>query len=131
MAEEVEVEVEVEEELLEESVPNPLLDMTRKILYASIGAVALTQEEVEKFVNKLIERGEIAEKDGRKLIKDIMKKRHKKGEEVQSDARSQVDSRMKDILDRMNIPTKSDIDSLNEKITILTEKIDELKESES
>ena len=127
MAEE---EVEVEEEILEESGPNPLLEMTRKILYASIGAVALTQEEVEKFVNKLIERGEIADKDGRKLIKDIMNKRHKKRGEVQSDARSQVDSRMKDILDRMNIPSKSDIDSLNEKITILTEKIDELKDSE-
>ena len=124
-------EVEVQEELLEESGPNPLLEMTRKILYASIGAVALTQEEVEKFVNKLIERGEIAEKDGRKLIKDIMEKRRKKGEEVQTDAQSQVDGRMKDILDRMNIPTKSDIESLNEKITILTEKIDELKESES
>ena len=124
-------EVEVQEEILEESGPNPLLEMTRKILYASIGAVALTQEEVEKFVNKLIERGEIAEKDGRKLIKDIMEKRHKKSEEVQSDAQHQVDSRMKDILDRMNIPSKSDIDSLNEKITVLTEKIDDLKESES
>ena len=124
-------EVEVQEEIIEEIGPNPLLEMTRKILYASIGAVALTQEEVEKFVNKLIERGEIAEKDGRKLIKDIMNKRRKKGEEVQADAKQQVDGRMKDILDRMNIPSKSDIDALNEKITILTEKIDELQESES
>ena len=124
-------EVEVQEEIIEESGPNPLLEMTRKILYASIGAVALTQEEVEKFVDKLIERGEIAEKDGRKLIKDIMNKRRKKGEEVQADAKQQVDGRMKDILDRMNIPSKSDIDALNEKITILTEKIDELQESES
>jgi poly(hydroxyalkanoate) granule-associated protein len=124
-------EVEVQEEIIEESGPNPLLEMTRKILYASIGAVALTQEEVEKFVNKLIERGEIAEKDGRKLIKDIMAKRRKKGDEVQADAQEQVNGRMKDILDRMNIPSKSDIDALNEKITILTEKIDEMQESES
>lgn len=124
-------EVEVQEEIIEESGPNPLLEMTRKILYATIGAVALTQEEVEKFVNKLIERGEIAEKDGRKLIKDIMDKRHKKREEVQTVAQHQVDGRMKDILDRMNIPSKRDIESLNEKITVLTEKIDELQESES
>ncbi len=124
-------EVEVQEEIIEESGPNPLLEMTRKILYASIGAVALTQEEVEKFVNKLIERGEIAEKDGRKLIKDIMAKRHTKRDEVQADAREQVSGRMKDILDRMNIPSKSDIDALNEKITVLTEKIDEMQESES
>ena len=64
-------------------------------------------------------------------MKDIMAKRRNKGEEVQADAQQQDDSRMKNILDRMNIPSKSDIDALNEKITVLTEKIDELQESES
>ena len=67
---EVSVEVEVTEDVLAENDPNPMVDMVRKVLLASIGAVALTQEEVEKVVNKLIERGEIAEKDGRKLIND-------------------------------------------------------------
>ncbi|HEX9115766.1 MAG TPA: poly(hydroxyalkanoate) granule-associated protein, partial [Anaerolineae bacterium] len=51
---------------------NPLVDVVRKVLLASIGAVALAQDEVEDFVNKLVDRGQIAEKDGRKLIKDVM-----------------------------------------------------------
>lgn len=119
-------EVEVQEELLVENGHNPVLEMTRKILLASIGAVALTQEEVEKFVNKLIERGEIAEKDGRKLIKDVMEKRRKKTEEVRSETEEQVDSRLTDVLGRMNIPSKSDIDALNDRIAALTEKVDEL-----
>ena len=124
-------EVEVQEEVLVEDGPNPVLEMTRKILLASIGAVALTQEEVEKFVNKLIERGEIAEKDGRKLIKDIMDKRRKKTEEVRTETEEQVDSRLNDVLGRMNIPSKSDINVLNERIGILTEKVDELIESQN
>lgn len=124
-------EVEVQEEVLVEDGPNPVLEMTRKILLASIGAVALTQEEVEKFVNKLIERGEIAEKDGRKLIKDIMNKRRKKTEEVRTETEEQVDSRLNDVLGRMNIPSKSDINVLNERIGILTEKVDELIESQN
>ncbi len=124
-------EVEVQEEVLVEDGPNPVLEMTRKILLASIGAVALTQEEVEKFVNKLIERGEIAEKDGRKLIKDIMDKRRKKTEEVRTDTEEQVDSRLTDVLGRMNIPSKSDIDVLNERIGTLTEKVDQLIESQN
>ena len=124
-------EVEVQEEVLVEDGPNPVLEMTRKILLASIGAVALTQEEVEKFVNKLIERGEIAEKDGRKLVKDIMEKRKKKTEEVRTDTEEQVDSRLNDVLGRMNIPSKSDIDVLNERIGTLTEKVDELIESQN
>lgn len=118
-------EVEVQEEMLEEDGPNPVLEMTRKILLASIGAVALTQEEIEKFVNKLIERGEIAERDGRKLIKDVMEKRRKKTEEVRAETEEQVDNRLSDVLGRMNIPSKSDIDALNVKIVALTEKVDE------
>ena len=124
-------EVEVQEEVLVEDGPNPVLEMTRKILLASIGAVALTQEEVEKFVNKLIERGEIAEKDGRKLIKDIMNKRRKKTEEVRTETEEQVDSRLNDVLGRMNIPSKSDINVLNERIGTLTEKVDELIKSQN
>ena len=118
-------EIEVTEEQLEEE-QNPMLDLARKVVLATIGAVALTQEELEKFVNKLIEKGEIAEKDGRKLINDAREKRRKKSEDVKSGTESQIDRRMEDLLGRMNIPTKTDIESLNEKISALSEKIDEL-----
>ncbi len=46
------------EEVVEER-HNPLVEAARKVLLASIGAVALAQEEVEDFVHKLVERGEI------------------------------------------------------------------------
>lgn len=123
-------EVEVTEELLEENGHNPMLEMARKVLLAGIGAVALTQEEVEKFVNKLIERGEIAEKDGRKLIKDVMEKRRRKAEEASAEVEETYESRMEEVLARMNIPSKSDIDALSRKITALTEKVDELNKKE-
>ena len=119
-------EVEVTEEILTENGPNPMLEMARKVLLASIGAMALTQEEIEKFVGKLVERGEIAEKDGRKLIKDIMDRRRTKKAEVRSDTDDELEKRMEDVLSRMNIASKSDIDGLNRKITALTKKLDEL-----
>lgn len=119
-------EVEITEELLEENGHNPMLELARKVLLAGIGAVALTQEEVEKFVQKLTERGEIAEKDGRRLINDVMEKRRRKSEEVSAEAEVTYESRMEEILARMNIPSKSDIDALSRKISALTEKVDEL-----
>lgn len=121
--------IEIEEEIIVENGHNAMLEMARKVLLAGIGAVALTQEEVEKFVQKLVERGEIAEKDGRKLIKDVLEKRKKRVSEVRSETEENVDSRMEDILSRMNIPSKSDIEELNRKITTLTEKVDELNKS--
>ena len=64
------VTIEIQEES-SESGRNQMIEMARKVLLASVGAVALAQDEVEAFVNRLIERGEIAEKDGRKLINEI------------------------------------------------------------
>ena len=125
---EVSVEVEVTEDVLAENGPNPMVDMVRKVLLASIGAVALTQEEVEKVINKLIERGEIAEKDGRKLIKDLMERRRKKATEVQTETEDEFQKRMEDVLARMNIASKSDIDSINRKLTTLSKKLDDLNQ---
>jgi poly(hydroxyalkanoate) granule-associated protein len=122
--------VEVMEETVEEKELNPMLDVARKVLLAGIGAVALAQEEVEEFVGKLIDRGEIAEKDGRKLINDIIEKRRKKVEETADSAEEQLDKRIESLLDRMNVPTKSDIEALSAKIVTLTKKVDELKKAQ-
>lgn len=105
---------------------SPLLGMARKVLLAAIGAAALAQEEIEEFVNKLVERGEIAEADGRKLLKDVMDRRKKEAQK----AGAELDKRIEDILGRMNIPTKDEIESLGSKITALTKKVEELKKAE-
>lgn len=102
---------------------NPLLHLSRRVLLAGIGAVALAQEEVEEFVDKLVERGEIAEKDGRKLVREVMDKRKKEGEK----AEDELSKRVEGILDRLNVPSKADIEELSQKIAVLTKKIDELK----
>lgn len=121
-----EIEI-IEEEINEES--NTLLDAVRRVLMAGIGAVVLAQEEVEEFVNKLIDRGEIAEKDGRKLINEVVEKRKKKAQDTTHSAQDEVDKRLEGILDRLNIPTKSDIDALNAKVTELTDKVESLKKT--
>lgn len=120
MAKKVEVVVE---EAPEEGGSNPFLEATRKVLLASMGAVALAQEEMESFVSKLVERGELAEKDGKKLMRDVMEKRKKEAQK----AEDQLDKRVEELLDRMNVPSKSDIEALSAKITALTKKVDELK----
>lgn len=116
------VEVHVEEgKPVEER--NPLLAMARRVLMASIGAVALTQDEMEKFVTKLVERGEIAEKDGKKLVQEMVDRRRTQTAKVEE----QMDHRIGDILARMNVPSKADIEALEAKIVALSRKIDELK----
>jgi polyhydroxyalkanoate synthesis regulator phasin len=120
MAKKVEIVVEKEGS---EGERGPLFEATRKVVLASMGLVALAQEELEQFVNKMVERGEIAEKDGKKLVREVMDKRKKETKK----AETELESRMEELLARMNVPSKSDIDALSAKITALTKKVDELK----
>lgn len=102
-----------------------LYEYTRKVLLAGIGAVALAQDEAEAFVNKLLERGEIAEKDARKLIDEVVSKRKDDAKK----AEDQIDKRLEDLLARMSVPSKADIEALGAKIAALTEKVEELKKN--
>ena len=114
---------EVEETLdFDEEEENRFLQSMRRVLLASIGAVALAQEEIEEFINKLVERGEIAEKDGKKLVGEVMERRKKFQKKTEGEMNKQVEQ----ILERMDVPTKGDIDSLSKKITALSKKIDGL-----
>ncbi len=104
---------------------NLLLDYVRKVLLASIGAVALAQDEMEDFVNKLVERGQIAEQDARKLIKDVTERRTR----TTAKAEETLDRRVEDLLSHMTVPTKTDLDMLSAKISALTKKVEELKKA--
>ena len=105
---------------------SPLLDAVRRVLLASIGAVALATDEIEDFVNKLVERGEIAKKDGRKLVKDVLERRK---EMEMRPIEQKLDRQMDRFLTRLNISTRDDVESLSARIADLSKKIDELKES--
>jgi poly(hydroxyalkanoate) granule-associated protein len=118
------VEVNEEEVVAEEA---SILDSLRRVLLASVGVVALTIEEIGELVDKLVERGEIAEQEGKKLIIEIKEKRRKKTDEAEDIA----SSRMREMMDKMDIPTKSDIDDLSKKIATLSKKVDDLKKAQT
>lgn len=129
-AKKVAQEIEVMEEEITE-VGGNLLEGLRKILLAGIGAVAVAQEEIEDFVNKLIDRGEIAEKDGRKLVTDVMERRREAVKESTQKASDEIDKRIEGLLERLNLPTRSEIEKLTAKIGELNAKVDELKKQQS
>jgi len=119
--------IKVEEEVVEETT-NPFVEGIRRVLLASVGAFTMAQDEAEKFVHKLIEKGEIAEKDGRSLLNDLADKRKERAKESSKRVSDELEKRMEGLLNRMNIPTKSDIEQLSKKVAELTKKIDALKE---
>ncbi len=119
------VEVRVEESTEEEMERGRIMEASRKLMLASIGAVGLAQDELEKLAQRLVERGQIAEQDSKRLVREIMDRRQKETER----AEEQVEKRVEELLQHMNVPTKSDIEALSAKIEALSKKVDELKKS--
>ncbi len=125
-------------------VVNPIVRAARSLLLASIGTIALSKEEAESLVNRLVEKGEITEKDGRKLMEDLATRTKKigkapvsKASEHVSKATQQVSKttsktediltkRIEAVLNAMNIPSKQDIDQLTRKIDTLSRKVSAL-----
>lgn len=112
---------------------NPVIKALRSVMLAAIGAVALSKEEIEAIVNRLIEKGEIAESDGRELVSELMERRRKEVEEAVGETKMKaektegiLDLRIESVLNRMNIPSKGDVESLSRKIGTLSQKVDDL-----
>ncbi len=119
---------------VEETVSEPqekeqsmLFGLLRKTVLATIGAAVIAEEEIVALINRLVERGEIAEKDGKKLIQETMEKRKGKTTKIENE----VNKNVQGFLERLDIPTKADVEGLSQKISALSKKIDELKKTEA
>jgi poly(hydroxyalkanoate) granule-associated protein len=103
--------------------PKPLFEAVRKVLLAGVGAVALTVDAVEDVVEKLVERGELTEEEGRKLMRDIFERRKKDAKKAEEELSKRVD----ELMARFDMPTKAEFEGLSAKIAELSKKVDDLK----
>jgi len=108
-----------QEEKSEEKMHSGLYEISRKLLLAAVGAAVIAQEETDHFINRLVEHGEIAEKDARKLMKEMRERREKYVEE-----RKEKWDRH-----RTTAVSREDLEALNLKLADLTKQVEELKKS--
>lgn len=88
--------------------------------------VEKTQEDVNQMLEKMIERGSAVEEDGRAKINELIESRKKQVDKTVNVAQDSLEGRIETVLHSMNVPTKSDIDTLNKKIATLTRKVNAL-----
>lgn len=110
------------------STNNPVTKVARTAVLAGMGTFVLGREELDSFVAKLVEKGELTEKESRKLVSDLLEQPQVRVNEVEEKVESLLDARINSILDTMNLPGKKDIDALSRKISVLSKKVAELDE---
>lgn len=105
---------------------NLMLASLQRVLLAGVGVVVLAQEEVEEFVRRLVDRGDIAEDEGRTLVEEVMEQRNRRLQGVKSSLEGTIDRSTDEVYKILNIPTRTEIVSLSEQIDKLSQKVDEL-----
>lgn len=131
-----EMAIDVRNEAIAQSANLYLL--VRKILLASLGAVALSAEETGEFLDRLVERGEVAEADVQRMLGEFRAQRKPRAKPAKpskaaaqpaaKQAGNPLEDSVESILDHLNVPTRSDIEKLSKKISLLDSKVGELKQ---
>jgi poly(hydroxyalkanoate) granule-associated protein len=105
----------------------------QRLFLAGIGALSIAYEESDKLLKQFVERGEEVQKDGPKIVDEIVEGVRQHGQEgISSDQlQAQLDKGVQQLLQNLNIPSKSDIDDLNEKIDKLSARLEEMSSSSS
>ncbi len=97
-----------------------------RVFLAGVGIASVATEVSEDVFNELVSRGEQTRDEAR----EEMRARRERGAKRGTEAASFVRSRMDDVLNRINLPSKGDVDSINAKLNILTRKIDQVQASQ-
>lgn len=96
-----------------------IFDVVRNALLAGYGV----QERVKEFIDELVKKGELSEAQGAKLVKEWSEK----AEKSSSDWSKGFSDMMAKTLEKMNIPTKDDMDKLNRKLNNLAARVKKLE----
>jgi polyhydroxyalkanoate synthesis regulator phasin len=98
-----------------------LSEIVQKTLMAGLGM----QEKLKEYIDELIKAGELSEVQGKKLFEEWSEKASK--------TKDDFDSNMADLinksLEKINIPTATEVEELNKKLKSLSKKVDKLEKA--
>lgn len=96
-----------------------VFDVVRNAVMAGFGV----QEKVREFVDELVKKGELSESQGAKLVKEWSEKADKST----TDWSKSISEIVTKTLEKMNMPTKDDIEKLTQKVEALSARVKKLE----
>ena len=88
-------------------------------LMAGLGALSLTREKAEAFVDELVKRGEVAAPQKPKIVQDLLERAQKE----EKDILEKIGRVVSRVLADMDLPTKADLQRLEQKIDDLQKSV--------
>ena len=91
-----------------------------QVWLAGLGALALTEEEGSKFFHSLVKKGEVVERRSKARLEDVMDAAKKVPAAAINTIERRTDETFQNVMSRLGMPTRHDIDLLTRRIEKLT-----------
>lgn len=114
--------------------PMDVKDSAHKVWLAGLGAVAVAEEEGSKFFKNLVKKGEKYEERRKKQVDDVVDKVKDGVGEVRDEVESRwsrigdsFDRKVGQAVERLGVPSRQEIHKLTQRVEDLTAKLDGLQ----
>ncbi|HKJ65789.1 MAG TPA: hypothetical protein VJ969_10320 [Desulfopila sp.] len=95
-------------------------ELFKKSMLAGLGLVVVSKDKIEESIREMIEKGNISEQEGRKLVQEMIGN----AEKAKGDFEKMVDRYIDKALSRMDIVKKSDLQELQDSIADIQQRLD-------
>lgn len=89
-----------------------MIDLLKKGILMGLGAITITKEKAEHLVDELIKKGELTEGERSKAVREFLTK----AQEQEKALNEKVNTTVKKILEKLDLPSRKDIERLEKKI---------------
>jgi len=89
-----------------------MLDLLKKAALIGIGITSMTKDKIEELAKEIAGEGKLSEEEGRKLVEDLLKR----SDEARKELESRVDKLVKSALEKLNIPSRTEVEKLEKRI---------------
>lgn len=92
-----------------------MLDFIRKMTLAGAGLAIVTTEKIQELAAELVKKGEMTEKEAREAVNEYVEK----SKQAKKDLEGKMEQWVTGFLNRMNIPTRKELDEIKERLARL------------
>lgn len=90
-------------------------ELLKKGLSLGLGFAVVSKEQIEKVIDDMVKKGEMSATESKDLMRELVQKGEQQQDEINTKLREQVQK----ILEELNLPSKADIERLEERIAQL------------
>lgn len=105
---------------------NKLLERVMSVIQAPVG---LATSQADRIVTELVRTGNLGQREAERFLGELRttpERAHGRAQQESSRLDRFIESRIEDVLNRVNIPSRSDIERLNNSVDLLTAKVEAL-----